>query len=295
MYEESVFFNVFDHYPFRFPQIGEFIGIFEPNYSIESEKINTETNQENKFSPVQNRQSNIDSKIQTNHSSNENEEKKTKRNANIPSSNQKKEIANVEKKYGRIPKNSDKIGLHNKMSFDNIIRAIKTRISKYLNNLLNRSLKTTIYTFKKIVSVINKELKKEFNIELSQMKVKDIYEKFDISPRYFRQSKKNTSLDLSNYNREIIQYIEKNQKEEEEAYKILSLTYEDVIKRFIKDPNEGLEKFKSEIRNEENKLKNPEDLEKYISDIEYLFNNFKKWFEEKKGRKGGKRNKKEKK
>ena len=294
MYEESFFYNVeFAHY-FRFPQIGESIGIVEPNYSIESEKINTETNQENKFSPVQNRQSNIDSKIQTDDSS-KMLEKKTKRNANIPSSNQKKEISNAEKKYGRIPKNSDKIGLHNKMSFDNIIRAIKTRISKYLNNLLNRSLKTTRYTFKKIVSVINKELKKEFNIELSQMNVKDIYEKFDISPRYFRQSKKNTSLDLSNYNREIIQYIENNKEEEEEAYKILSLTYEDVIKRFIKDPNEGLEKFKSEIRNEENKLKNPEDLEKYIFDIEYLFKNFKKWFEEKKGRKGGKRNKKEKK
>ena len=271
------------------PLMERTISSFEQIQPNESEKMNTETNKENKICPIPKSQPTVDSKMKT-FDSIKMLGQKTQRNEN-PSPKKEKENSEIDKKLGRIPNDSNKTGSHNKSSFDNIMRTIKPKISKYMHNLLNRSLKTTKYEFKRLDSVLNKELKKDFNLDLLNMTVKDIYLNFNISTKYSSHSIEDNLFDSSNENREIIQYIENNPEKEKDACEVLKLTYEEIIEKFIDDPKEGLENFKSIIRSEKYKLKKPVDLEKYISDIDYLFKNIRNWFEVKTGRQGKKRTK----
>ena len=258
--------------------------------SNESIKLNNGTNQDHKICAGPKEQIIVNSQKKTSDSFRM-LEKKTKRKEKVKNINLKKQISNNEKKPGRYPNTSDKIGAHNRSSYDNEMRAIKPRISNYMHILLNNSIENIDYRFKKLESIINKELKTDFNLKLLKMTVKEIYLSFKKSPKYNNHSKNKIESNLSNENIDIIKYIEKNKDKEPRAYKILNLTYEDIILKFIGDKDEGLEKFKSEIKDKENNFRGAINIKEYISDIDYLCINFRNWFESKRVRKGTKRKK----
>ena len=142
------------------------------------------------------------------------------------------------------------------------MRAIKPRIFNYMHMLLNSSIETIENRFKKLESIINKELKTDFNLKLLKMTVKDIYLSFKKSPKYSNHSKNKSESNLSNENIDIVQYIMNNKDKEPKAYEILNLTYENIILKFIEDQDEGLEKFKSEIKDKENHFRGSIDINK---------------------------------
>ena len=283
-------FNIHSNDQYLFSPIIQQLFYFQESCPFdESVKLNNGTNPDNKICEGPKEQIIVNSQMKTD--SFRMLGKKTKRIEKVKKINLEKQISHNEKKLGRYPNSSDKIGAHNRSSYDNEMRAIKPRIFNYMHMLLNSSIETIENRFKKLESIINKELKTDFNLKLLKMTVKDIYLSFKKSPKYNNHSKNKSESNLSNENIDIVQYIMNNKDKEPKAYEILNLTYENIILKFIEDQDEGLEKFKSEIKDKENHFRGSIDINKYISDIDYLCKNFRNWFELKRGRKGTKRKK----
>ena len=202
-------------------------------------------------------------------------------------------------KYGRKTKEEKNNGIngnHTRYSDDNIIRKIKTFFGKSLHKFINQNLKNE--NFKKLEIAINKDLKKDFNLKLFKMTIKEIYSKSNISDKYrYEEQNKNENL--------IKEIYSKN--EETSVIKILNLTYLEafeIFRRNIKENQnispylqkkiEGTDildnkKFEDilslfeKIIKEEEKNKNG-NIEQYINDVKHLCLNFEKWFENKVGR-----------
>ena len=149
----------------------------------------------------------------------------------------------TDKKRGRKTNISKKFEIHNKMSPDNIVKKIKASIFNFilafLNNIINLSDESyRLYNVEllKLDYKYVKTLKKEQEIELLNMTLKDIFSK-DISPKYKSKFHKN-------YNKQII---------------------ENVLKKFNSDGNKNDE-------NKENKNKDDKNKENKDKTILFVFN-----------------------
>jgi hypothetical protein len=201
---------------------------------------------------------------------------------------------------GRKKKEEKDKGNHTKFSEDNMMRKIKSYFLNFCHNLLNESISDKNLQFLKLNSLINENLKKEFNLNLLNTKIKDLYQFSKISSKYRKQAK-----EFSDKNKYIIEKINEDNVEIQ-TIKILDLTYKElfnIFRRQILDINLDLkmkikditlldnQKYKNinlffdEIfRQEINKNETKENIDIYINNIKDLCMNYESWFLSKKGR-----------
>ena len=186
----------------------------------------------------------------------DNEEKIYKNNANI-------------KKIGRRLKNEtyENEANHNKNSDDNIIIKLKTAIFKYILNLLNQSLEFTKYKFYPLNVKLNICLKKEFNMELLERTIYDIYNTEDLNKIYINDNDSNKNL--------IKKIFEENI--EKKTIGILKMKYKEVL-NLIREKD--LENFLKKI---ENKNKEKSD-DSFMDNVRHLLLTYEDWFKIKNGR-----------
>ena len=177
-------------------------------------------------------------------------------------------------KKGRKKKIESFKGNHTKHTADNIMRKIKCHFFNYINNTLNKSLVDKSETFYKLDNFVNENLKKDYNMKLMDLTIKDIYEHVNISNKYKKHG--------NDINKQLIKKIYSN-KNETEVIKILDKTYietyNDLIKNDLDNFCDGIVK-----KDEKNGLSKTEAIE-YLKNIKHLCLNYKKWFIDKKGRK----------
>ena len=195
------------------------------------------------------------------------------------------DLENNEKgKYGRKAKDSLIKGKHNKHSEDNMMRKIKAFFFKYVNEQLNTKLKNKNMEFLKLDSEINEKLKKDYNINLMNTKIKNIYLNSPISSKYRTQKTKNYDSNIR-----IIEKIYRD-FEEIDVINALELTYLDLFEEFRTN---YLDQFLKHIRDEEEKKKESEkDIIEYLEKIKNLCLNYEEWYKNKKGRNRTKNNEK---
>ena len=234
--------------------------------------------------------------------------KKTKRNndiCDIPNEKTKslENEYNYEKKksaQGRKKKEEKDKGNHTKFSEDNIMRKIKSYFLTLSYNLLNESLNDKNMEFLKLDSFVNENLKKEYNEDLLNKTMKDLYYESKISSKYRKQAKM-----YADKNKLLIDKIYYD-KEKLQTIKILDLTYRDlfnVFRKNILDINNDLKMkikdiplleseqynniylFFNEIYKQEKNKKEPkENIDIYIHNVKDLCMNYESWFKNKKGR-----------
>ena len=233
--------------------------------------------------------------------------KKTKRsNGDCDMSNEKtnsfeKNDEKKKTKQGRKKKEEKEKGNHTKYSDDNIMRKIKSKFLTLSHNLLNESLNDKNLEFLKLESSVNENLKKQYNLDLLDKKMKDLYYESEISSKYRKQSKV-----YADKNKKLIDKIF-HDNEKLQTIKILNLTYRDLFNVFrkkllthinydlrmkIKDIS-LLEKeqynniylFFNEVeKQEQEKNETKENIDIYLNNMKELCMNYESWFLNKKGR-----------
>ena len=164
-------------------------------------------------------------------------------------------------KRGRRKKNVkyDKKPGHDKFKEDNVIQKIKTFIFDYILEQLNKSLKYSNHKFYPLSKKINSDLKKDFNEELLEKTIYDIYMTSDLNNRY---------LNINDANKELIKKIYK-EKVEIEAINILEKKFKDILE-YIREKD--LNNFLTNFRLREIK-KDDKDIDNYMKAVEkWLFN-----------------------
>jgi len=192
----------------------------------------------------------------TNEDKENSEDKIYKNNANI-------------KKMGRRLKDKkyENEANHNKNSDDNIIIKLKTAIFKYILNLLNQSLEFTKYKFYPLNVKLSICLKKEFNMELLERTIYDIYNTEDLNKIYINDNDSNKNL--------IKKIFEENI--EKKTINILKMKYKDVLKHIRE---KDLENFLKKI---ENKNREKTD-DSFMDNVRHLLLTYEDWFKIKNGR-----------
>lgn len=169
---------------------------------------------------------------------------------------------------------------HTKFSKDNIIRKIKTRLFDEILIKLNKSIKFKSGKFKSLNKKTKENLKKSANIDLLNMKIKNIFANTALNKRDEK---------IGGYNKKLIEKIYDENKEKETIY-ILEIHFQN----FLNDMrNKYLEEFLQKIRDKEikveNKYKNKinEDfkIDLYMEKVKESINKYEEWFEKKIGRK----------
>ena len=195
-----------------------------------------------------------------------------KTNINTNSNNLNASKNMIKKKPGRKPKNEPKAYVHTKDSEDNIIRKIKNFCMAYLEKRLNNSLKKSVnFTYKKFYKLntkINVNLRKDYNVRLMNMTIREIYEENIPSQKY------SPSVNKKNYN--LIQDIyDKN--EEKETIEILSTKYIDFLNKL--DTKEYIiNEIEKKVKNSDKKI---DDIISYMNKVRNLLENFQDWFTKK--------------
>lgn len=163
------------------------------------------------------------------------------------------------KKAGRKPKTSKIKGSHTKFSKDNILRKVRvkflSKLINYLNSIILSKYFNKIKTFKPLVGKIAQNNKINFNKNLLNSKLKDIFSSYEINGKF--------TLCEKNYNKSIVDKI--YEQEIKELIDILEMTFFEVFTIF-RDLGEnqklkGLEKIDSVLR---------EIREKEDNDINYI-------------------------
>ena len=204
-------------------------------------------------------------------------------------------------KHGRKPqidKKNGNNGKHTKNDDDNKIRKIKSYFGKQYYLYLK-----SLFKDKELLKLdinINKNLKRDYNLQLFKRTFKDIYSNTIISNKYkLKNVKTNEKLINETY----------NDNKQTEINKLLSLTYGEAFEIFRRklNPNKKISKeLKLKIKGtnilDSNKFKDveallkkieedgkkngekDEDIEQYKKDIIDLCNDFQNWFEDKIGR-----------
>ena len=206
----------------------------------------------------------------------------------------------IKRKMGRKKKNDSNKGAHTKSTPDNIMRKIKSNFFTFTHNLLNKSLRNKDMKFSKLSCKINKELKRDFNLNLLNRTIRDIYENTEISKKLRKLSNINFNI-----NRKIISKIYE-ENFEEQTIKILNLTYFELFQMFrskIKSLSLELEIKKSEIpllntdefndislfftklaQKEMRNNESQDNIDNYVNQVEKLCIDYENWFTKKKGR-----------
>ena len=214
--------------------------------------------------------------------------------------NEFKKNGEEKKIQGRKKKEEKDKGNHTKDSEDNIMRKIKSNFLDFSHKLINKSLQDKSWTFLKMKSILNENLKRDYNINLLDKTFKELYEETIISAKY-----RSPKMDRKDKNKSLIQKIyEENY--EIDTIKLLNLTYRElfnVFTRKIKNISPELEmkiegislletdefsdiyKFFDEVENQERKHEEPEeDIKSYLEKLKNLCMDYENWFLNKKGR-----------
>ena len=194
---------------------------------------------------------------------------------NIILEESKNEKKKKKKKLGRKRKNEEREAFHTKDRDDNKMRKVKTYIMNFILDYLNKSIVYNRKQFLKINKNVNQCLRKDFNMSLMQMTIKDIFEQNKINERY------NDFKKERNLNQDLIKEIfEKN--EDIETIKILNMKYIDLV---IIYRTEFLNQFISDLTKKEIGAEGKkEKVESYVEQLKYLLLNYEDWFEQKKGK-----------
>ena len=169
---------------------------------------------------------------------------------------------------GRKRKDESGFGGHTKYSEDNIIKKIKTYFMKYLDKILNDSVRFAYKKFYKLNPKISGNLKRDYNIRLMNTTIRKIYEE------NLPWRKNDPSVKDKNYN--LIQEIFYN-NDYTKTIEILNTKYIDLIKTL---------KAKEYICKEIQKhIKEPDDKIAYMSKLRNLLEHFDEWFTKKHERK----------
>ena len=191
-------------------------------------------------------------------------------------------IIKINKKLGRIKKNSLLTGKHNKLSEDNIIRKIKARFHEklrlYINIEYNKYIlkktqknRHTNNWLKKISPKISRKIKKEENLQWFQSKIYEIFSN-NISLRY--------SSHLVNSNKKKIERL-LSLNEKNKIIEILNSSIEAMFDKYIN--NEKIEGFKTleddinELRTQMKKS-SQSNIEEYLIKYEEVAKNMKQIF-----------------
>ena len=194
---------------------------------------------------------------------------------NIILEESKNENKNKGKKLGRKRKNEEREAFHTKDRDDNQMRKVKTYIMNFILDYLNKSIVYNRKQFLKINKNVNQCLRKDFNMSLMQMTIKDIFVQNKINETYNDFNKER------NLNQDLIKEIfEKNQ--DIETIKILNMKYIDLV---IIYRTEFLNQFISDLTKKEIRAEGKkEKVESYVEQLKYLLLNYEDWFEQKKGK-----------
>ena len=194
---------------------------------------------------------------------------------NIILEESKNENKNKGKKLGRKRKNEEREAFHTKDRDDNKMRKVKTYIMNFILDYLNKSIVYNRKKFLKINKNVNQCLRKDFNMSLMQMTIKDIFVQNKINETY------NDFKKERNLNQDLIKEIfEKN--EDIETIKILNMKYIDLV---IIYRTEFLNQFISDLTKKEIRAEGKkEKVESYVEQLKYLLLNYEDWFEQKKGK-----------
>ena len=191
-------------------------------------------------------------------------------------------IIKINKKLGKIKKNSLITGKHNKLSEDNIIRKIKARFHEklrlYINIEYNKYIlkktqknRHTNNWLKKISPKISRKIKKEENLQWFQSKIYEIFSN-NISLRY--------SSHLVNSNKKKIERL-LSLNEKNKIIEILNSSIEAMFDKYIN--NEKIEGFKTleddinELRTQMKKS-SQSNIEEYLIKYEEVAKNMKQIF-----------------
>lgn len=168
---------------------------------------------------------------------------------------------------------------HNKFSSDNLIKKIKSNLFQKLILFVNNMLKNK-YKIRELDYIFIDTIKKEINLELLEMTIKDLLSK-DISPKY------------SNFppdsNKKVIETIFEKEKDNEAIMFIFNITFRDwidifILKKKVKDFGNLSEESCQEIEENLPKLeKLLEDIlkdsnEEYFSSFIFSLYNYERWF-----------------
>ena len=201
--------------------------------------------------------------ISINEDKDEKEEKETENN---------NEDGNGKKKRGR--RSSDKTyseeADHTKFKEDNIIRKIKTYTFKYILNALNNSLEKTMNRFYPLDKDLNENIKKDFNMELLDRTIKDIYDNSGLNKRF-----KNPKFS----NKFLIKKIF-DEKVEIKTINILNMKYIDIL-NYIREND--MDNFLETIKEKEKK-KQEKNIDLYMEELKNILIVYEKWFDVKCGR-----------
>ena len=192
--------------------------------------------------------------------------------------NNKKPIFKIKKilKLGRIKKNSNKKGKHDKFQRDNVIRRFKVFLMRNIYNYLNNSFiinnnkdeNNKANILQRISSFNSKSISKKDNIKWFNSKIKNVFSE---------NLKKFICFDLD-YNKKVINKIIEEGKEKQTIY-ILNKTIKEIWLAYINDDkNNDFISFET-LKNDIIKLRKKGETEAYINlyikianDFENIFN-----------------------
>lgn len=188
-------------------------------------------------------------------------------------------------KRGRKRKGESGKGKHSKKEKDNIIRKIKVHFFRYVKETLNKAIKDKRHKFKNVPYYIISKSSKEFNTDLMNLTIKEIYEEsFQYVDKYKEKNYKRNKWALEYFSKE------ENEVNEKEVINLLNLNFIQFFDIFRK---EYLPTFLDEI-NPLSKNKKPnnnkkgesnvdekideEDVNQYLTKVENICNNFETLF-----------------
>ena len=191
-------------------------------------------------------------------------------------------IVKINKKIGRIKKNSTVKGVHNRLSQDNIIRKIKGRFHEKLRLYINEEYRKYLFVktgrnkklinwLKRINPKVSRKIKKEENLKWFESKIFEIFSE-NISLKYSVNS-----LDINK--KKINKLIVLN--EANNVIDILNTKVEELYEKYITNEKiEGFKTLKDDIEELEIQMKNTnqENIKEYLEKYEYIAKNLKSIF-----------------
>jgi len=178
----------------------------------------------------------------------------------------------INKKKGRRLKDQlyDTEADHDKYKEDNIIRKIKTTIFRYILDHLNDSLENKNYRFYPLAKDLNENLKKDFNMQLLNRTIHDIYDNSELNKRF-----KNPEYS----NKDLLKKIFE-EKIEIRTINILNMKYSDILNHIRE---KDLENFLEAIKEREKK-KQEKNIDLYMVSVNRMLMEYENWFDVKNGR-----------
>ena len=198
---------------------------------------------------------------------------------NVLNNNSFKAETKINNKRGR--KRKDEIAIssvHDKFTDDNAMRKIKTAIFKYILSWLNESLEFTKEKFYPLNAELNKNLKKDVNMELFNKKIYIIYMTEDLNKHHINRNDSNRNLIKKIFEEKI----------EIKTINILNMKFIEVL-NYIRE--QDLQKFLQTMKENEER-KNNKDIDSYMETISIYLDGFEKWFKDMNGRNTNKKMKK---